>query len=124
MQKQLVARYVDSLRDMIQDEVEMQWLWRLSDAYQLALKVEAKLARSGVKKYFSVPLHSFFKADSAHYNASGSKASGIMKNASKLTLTSHGGQSSCTHHFCTCFTCKQVVQDARVNFVKDEDANR
>ncbi|CAL9163076.1 unnamed protein product [Musa hybrid cultivar] len=108
MEEQLVARYVNGLRIMIRDEVEMQRLWRLSDAYQLALKVEAKIARSGAKRYFNVLLHSCSKVGSTCYNASGSKANGIMNNASKLTPTNRGGQSSRTSHPSTCFKCKQV----------------
>ena len=51
---------------MIQDEVKMQRLWRLYDAYQLVLKAKAKLARSGGNKYSNVPLHFSSKADSGH----------------------------------------------------------
>lgn len=76
---------------MIRDEVKMQQLWGLYDAYQLSLKVEAKLARSEAKRYSNVPLHSSFEVDSPRYNGTGSKASGIIKNASKLTLTNCGG---------------------------------
>ena len=81
-------------------------LWRLFDAYQLALKVEAKHIKSGAKRYSNVPLHSSSKADSTRYNVSGSKASKIMKNASKLTPANRGGQSSRTSHLPTCFKCK------------------
>lgn len=40
------------------------------------------------------------------YNASGSKTSRFIKNASKLTPTSRGGQSIHTSHLPTYFICK------------------
>lgn len=42
---ELVARYVNGLKLSIRDEVEMQQLWKLNDAYKLALKIESKLTR-------------------------------------------------------------------------------
>ena len=81
----------------------------------------------------NVPLHSSSKVDSTRYNANGSKTSGIMKNVSKLTPNNHGGQSSRTCHFPSCFKCKQVgyyinecpnrQDDAQGNFAEEEDAN-
>jgi hypothetical protein len=37
--------------------VEIHRIWKLNDAYQLALKVEVKLAWSGAKKHFEVHGH-------------------------------------------------------------------
>lgn len=56
--------------------MEIQWLWRLSDIYQLALKVKEKIAKSKAKIYSNISLYSSSKTDYAHYNAYGSK---IMK---------------------------------------------
>ena len=43
MVEKLLARYVGGLKFSIRDEVEMHRLWRMHGAYQLSLKVEAKL---------------------------------------------------------------------------------
>lgn len=53
-EEQLIARFVGGLGMTIHNEVEMHRLWSLNDAYQLALKVEAKLARSSAKKFMKV----------------------------------------------------------------------
>lgn len=37
-------QYVDGLRISIPDEVELHRQWRVNNAYQLAVEVEAKLA--------------------------------------------------------------------------------
>ncbi|KAJ7971568.1 RNA-directed DNA polymerase [Quillaja saponaria] len=73
-EEQLVTRYVGGLRKAIRDEVELQRLFRLSDAYQLALKVEAKLACGGNKKYAS-----------SFYPPKGRESSKIAKDISKAS---------------------------------------
>ncbi|XP_012857067.1 PREDICTED: uncharacterized protein LOC105976345 [Erythranthe guttata] len=50
----LIARYVNGLRLPIRDEVELQQVWKLNDAYQLALKVESKLSRRGARKFVDI----------------------------------------------------------------------
>ena len=45
-ESQRVSRYVNGLRLSIQDQVCLQRPYKVSDAYQLALKVETQLARS------------------------------------------------------------------------------
>ncbi|CAL9043866.1 unnamed protein product [Musa banksii] len=100
----------------------MQQLWRLSDAYQLSLKVKAKLARSEAKRYSNVPLHSSSKVHSARYNGTNYKKC-IQTNSYQFRIS----------HLLTCFKCKHVEHyinecpnrqtDARVNFIEKEDAN-
>jgi len=50
--KQLVARYVNGLNYAIQDEIMMHYVRNVEEAYQLALKVEEKLARNSRKRPF------------------------------------------------------------------------
>lgn len=54
LEEQFVARYVNGLKLTIRDEVEMQQLWRINDAYQLGVKVELNLIRYGAKKFADV----------------------------------------------------------------------
>ena len=54
MEVQLVAIYIGGLRLPIHDEVELHRLWNVENAYQLALKMEAKLTSGGSKKYMDV----------------------------------------------------------------------
>lgn len=41
---------MNGLKMAIQDQVSLQWLYKVSDAYQLALKVEVQLARNTPRK--------------------------------------------------------------------------
>jgi uncharacterized protein YjbK len=41
-----VSRYINGLRYEIQDEISMMTMRTMEDAYQIALKVEEKLARN------------------------------------------------------------------------------
>ncbi|GFZ21771.1 hypothetical protein Acr_29g0009330 [Actinidia rufa] len=49
-ESQKVSRYVNGLRLSIQDQVCLQRPYKVSDAYQLALKVETQLARSSSRR--------------------------------------------------------------------------
>ncbi|GFY81574.1 hypothetical protein Acr_01g0013830 [Actinidia rufa] len=49
-ENQRVSRYVNGLRLSIQDQVCLQRPYKVSDAYQLALKVETQLARSSSRR--------------------------------------------------------------------------
>ncbi|KAK2966379.1 hypothetical protein RJ640_021523 [Escallonia rubra] len=49
-ESQKVGRYVNGLRLAIQDQVSLQRPYKVSDAYQLALKVEIQLTRSSSRK--------------------------------------------------------------------------
>ncbi|KAF8410113.1 hypothetical protein HHK36_002635 [Tetracentron sinense] len=53
-EEQLVSRYVGESRMAIRNGMDMQRLWTLNDAFQLALKVEVKLACKGARKFVDV----------------------------------------------------------------------
>ncbi|XXG48299.1 hypothetical protein AAC387_Pa02g2791 [Persea americana] len=132
IEEQSVARYIGGLKFEIRDEVEMQRVWRLNDAYQLALKVEAKLTRGHGKKYADV--RSFYppsKVESSCRGHVGSKIRGTNKSAAKLSTSNHGGgQATHTNRSPTCFKCGQVGHylkdcpkrrvDAHVNLADEE----
>ncbi|KAG6503395.1 hypothetical protein ZIOFF_035708 [Zingiber officinale] len=91
---QLVARYVNGLKATIKDEVEMQQLWKLNDAYQLALKVESKLLRHGAKKFADV--RSF-------YPSKESTSKGLLKKSGNKD----GAYSASKNKPISCFKCGQ-----------------
>ncbi|XXG52788.1 hypothetical protein AAC387_Pa03g1013 [Persea americana] len=110
----------------------MQRVWRLNDAYQLALKVEAKLTRGRGKKYADV--RSFYppsKSESSRGGHVGSKIGGTNKSVAKPSTSNHGGgQTTHTNRFPTCFKCGQGGHylrdcpkrrvDAHVNLADEE----
>ncbi|KAG6472144.1 hypothetical protein ZIOFF_069601 [Zingiber officinale] len=91
---QLVARYVNGLKATIKDEVEMQQLWKLNDAYQLALKVESKLLRRGAKKFADV--QSFYPSKES-----------TSKGLSKKSGNKDGAYSTSKNKPISCFKCGQ-----------------
>ncbi|KAL4182900.1 hypothetical protein AMTRI_Chr11g152470 [Amborella trichopoda] len=77
-EEQLVSRYVGGLRLAIRDEVEMHWLW-IKNAYQLALKVEAKLSRGCAWKY--VEVCSFYPPSKDEPSKEGKTSNDLPKNS-------------------------------------------
>lgn len=106
-EEQLTAWYIGGLKTHIRDEVEMHRIWKVTDAYQLALKVEAKLSRTGARRAADVrSFHPSFKGESFRSGASNLKIGNEVQAASKSApgsgaanlKTEVGGPSSC-------FTC-------------------
>ncbi|KAJ8635364.1 hypothetical protein MRB53_009631 [Persea americana] len=110
----------------------MQRVWRLNDACQLALKVEAKLTRGRGKKYVDVrSLYPPSKSESSRGGHVGSKIGGTNKSTAKPNTSNHGGgQATHTNRFPTCFKCGQGGHylrdcpkrrvDAHVNLADEE----
>ncbi|XP_059632678.1 uncharacterized protein LOC132275240 [Cornus florida] len=109
-EEQLVSRYVGGLKIPIHDEVEIYQVWRVNDAYQLALKVEAKLARGGAKKFIYVRcLYPSSKGESSCGGGTNFKFGDASKNSGKSAPTNHvGAQSSRNNNPMSCFKCGQV----------------
>ncbi|KAM1788439.1 hypothetical protein ACFX11_038731 [Malus domestica] len=83
-EEQLTARYIGGLRPQIRDEVEMHRVCRVNDAYQLALKVEARLARTRTRR--AADFHSFYpssKGESSHGWITNGKANHQYKSCPK-----------------------------------------
>ena len=123
-EEQLVARYVGGLRIPIRDEVEVHQLWKVTDAYQLALKIEAQLTRRATKKF--VDLRSFYpssKGESPPTTSSTYKNEKTEKFAPKSATNHTRNSGACFkcgkpgHRFTDC-PMRQV--DARVNYVAEE----
>ncbi|KAG6475521.1 hypothetical protein ZIOFF_064746 [Zingiber officinale] len=105
----------------IKDEVEMQQLWKLNDAYQLALKVESKLLRRGAKKFADV--QSFYPSKES-----------TSKGLSKKSGNKDGAYSTSKNKPISCFKCGQLghymnecpkrKSDTRAGFVEKEDEER
>ena len=49
---QLVSRFTNGLREQIKDELSLHTVWTLSEAVNLALKVEAKQAKQATRTSF------------------------------------------------------------------------
>ncbi|KAG6478336.1 hypothetical protein ZIOFF_061775 [Zingiber officinale] len=99
----------------------MQQLWKLNDAYQLALKVESKLLQHGAKKFADV--QSFYPSKES-----------TSKGLSKKSGNKDGAYSASKNKPISCFKCGQLghymnecpkrKSDTRAGFVEKKDEER
>lgn len=113
----------------IRDKVEIHRLFKLNDAYQMALKVEARLARGSVKKYVEVrSLYPSPNGESSRGKATISKPDAAEK--SKFSFGNANANQSGRNKPNSCFKCGEIGHhfnscpkrqiNSRVNFVDEE----
>ncbi|KAM1763574.1 hypothetical protein EV2_002937 [Malus domestica] len=111
--EQFTSRYVGGLRPWIHDKVKMYRVWRVNDAYQLALKAEARLAHTSTRR--AANFHSFYpssKGESSRGGITNGKAKFEDKGHVKSTPTNHGAAAGShrnnTNNSSSCFKCGQT----------------
>lgn len=114
---QLIARYINGLKPPIRDEVELQQVWKLNDAYQLALKVEAKISRRGARKFADVQSFYPSKVESSNRNAS---KGGKGENNPSASKTKPPNCFKCGQPGHYMNECPKRRSDARMGLVNEE----
>ncbi|XP_028553218.1 uncharacterized protein LOC114580290 [Dendrobium catenatum] len=81
---QMVARYIGGLKDAIQDKLELNSIWSLSQAVNFALKAEIQLAR-GYKQHTTRRPYSEYHADQTKTSIASGRAPAAVTTPTSVT---------------------------------------